>query len=298
LNPLSGILLVDKPPGPTSHQVVGRVRKVTGTRRVGHAGTLDPFASGLLLVLLGPSTRLSEYLLGLDKEYRVEMRLGVETTTHDPEGEIVSESPDWAGVTTAALEAAVGELQGPILQRPPRFSAKKVKGESAHRRARRGEEVELTPVEVTVYRMEVEEVQLPVVRMWLRCSSGTYVRALARDLGRTLGVGAHLTGLRRTSVGSFTVDQALHPDELEDSGTLENHLVSPSRALAHLPMYEVRLQEADRLRRGQFLPIGDQAGGTELPEGLPVRVLQNGELVAVAYRAGERLRPRKVFPHA
>ena len=295
MSALSGVLLLDKPPGPTSHDMVRHIRKAAGIRKVGHAGTLDPFASGLLLILVGSSTRLSQYLMGLEKEYRAGVLLGRETDTHDLEGEVVAETSAWEKLTRSDLEDAVQSFQGTTSQIPPRFSAKKVQGEPAHRRARRGEAVDLSPAEVTVYEMELEEVNLPRISLRIRCSSGTYVRALARDLGRSLGVGGHLTELRRTAVGSFRVASGLAPDELRGAGDLRDHLLSPSLALGHLPFYEVGAQEASRLRQGRFLELPAHLPRERVPEGSPIRVVRDGCLVAIASRVGEELRPRKVL---
>ncbi|MFC1575026.1 tRNA pseudouridine(55) synthase TruB [Gemmatimonadota bacterium] len=287
----TGILLVDKPSGPTSHDVVARVRRAAGSRKVGHAGTLDPFASGLLLLLLGPATRLSEYFLGMGKDYEAVARLGVETTTHDPEGDVVREDPGWKELRPDDVEEALAGLRGSLRQLPPSFSAKKVRGESAHHRARRGEVVELEPVTVTVESLVALDLQLPELRFRVRCSSGTYVRALARDLGRALGVGAHLTFLRRTGIGPFTLSSAHDLETVEKREDLPSLLLSPALALAHLPSLEVGPEEAMRICQGQFLPLQ----GEELPQDIPIRVLLGGELLAVAARKGDHLRPRKVF---
>ena len=291
MTPPSGILLVDKPVGPTSHDVVGKIRKAAQIRKVGHAGTLDPFASGLLLVLLGSATRLSEYFLGMDKEYEATVHLGVETASHDREGEIVSEDPGWKDVRIEELEAALEFLRGRISQRPPVYSAKKIQGEAAHRRVRRGEQVKLEPVEVEVYDLTVLEVELPRVRLEVRCSSGTYIRALARDLGRSLKVGGHLSALRRTAIGHFSGASASSLDALGDPEAIRANLLPPALALAHFPSFEVGPDDAARIRQGQPLP----AHGTEIPENTPVRVLLDGNLLAVATREGDRFRPRKVL---
>lgn len=287
----SGVLLVDKPVGPTSHDVVSRIRKAAGTRKVGHAGTLDPFASGLLLILLSQATRLSEYLLVLDKSYDATARLGVETSTHDSEGELVREDGNWAALTAAEVERALGAFEGPILQAPPRYSSKKVRGEAAHRRVRRGEEVVLDPVKVTVHSISLVGLDGPELRFQVRCSSGTYVRALARDLGRALGVGAHLTGLVRTGIGAFELGAAAPLNDLTDRASVENRLVPPAVAVSHMPAVDVCASDAVRIRQGQTVSIeGDQP-----PEGETVRVLCNGELLAVGTVSGGGIRPRKVM---
>jgi tRNA pseudouridine55 synthase len=287
----AGILLVDKAVGPTSHDVVSLVRKAAGMRRVGHAGTLDPFATGLLIVLLGQATRLSEYLLGLPKVYEATARLGIETTTDDPEGEVVAETPAWDEVTREAAEAVLASFSGDHLQEPPIYSAKKVKGEASHRRVRRGEEVSLQKAPVTIHEIALTNFALPEVGFRVRCSAGTYVRALGRDLGRSLGVGAHLKTLRRTGIGGFSVEDALSLSDLESGKLLEENLISPVAALSHLPAVEVGQADAVRIRQGQFLPLE----GRDLPEGEPVRILLEGGLLAIGARAGEQLRPRKVL---
>jgi tRNA pseudouridine55 synthase len=291
VNRLSGILLVDKPPGPTSHDVVDQVREAVGMRKVGHAGTLDPFASGLLLLLLGPATRLSEYLLGLDKSYRATVRLGIETSTHDPEGEVVREDSGWKSVSEADLGRALAEFRGTFLQTPPRYSSKKVGGEAAHRRVRRGEEVTLSAAEVVVHEILPLHYSPPEVGFHVRCSSGTYVRALARDLGRRLGVGAHLTGLVRTDVGSLELGMAAPLGALTDAAAIIGRLIPPALALAHLPAVEVSRSDAERIRHGQSITLGREG----FPEDQPVRILLEGDLLAMGGIDGERLRPRKVL---
>lgn len=286
-----GILLVDKPVGPTSHDVVAKVRRVAGLRRVGHAGTLDPFASGLLILLLGQATRLSEYLLGLDKDYLATARLGVETTTCDPEGEVVVENRGWEDLEAQEVGRALSSFLGRILQEPPVYSSKKIRGEAAHRRVRRGEVVQMKAVEVTVHRIKLLEFSPPEIRFQLSCSSGTYVRALGRDLGKKLGVGAHLTSLRRTGIGALSVDDSISLQELEDTREWQERLLSPARALSHLPAVSVGEEEVRRIRQGQDIPL---AGGAP-SQAAPVRILEKGELVAMGLVRGDRIRPKKVL---
>src|SRR3954452_20809526 len=217
----NGVLLVDKPEGITSHGVVARARRAYGTRKVGHAGTLDPMATGLLVLGLGPSTRLLTYLVGLDKVYLATVRLGLATTTDDREGEPLGESADARGVADADLAAATAALTGRIEQVPSSVSAIKVDGRRSYARVRAGEAVGLParPVTVTEFavlgRRDSDDVPGAVdVEVRVACSSGTYVRALARDLGAALGAGGHLTALRRTVVGPFDVQQAAALDAL------------------------------------------------------------------------------------
>ncbi|MFC5501251.1 tRNA pseudouridine(55) synthase TruB [Lysinimonas soli] len=235
--PAGGILLVDKPAGMTSHDVVARARRALGTRKIGHAGTLDPMATGLLVLGVGSSTRLLSYLVGLGKQYTATIRLGQASTTDDAEGEL-ADPVDASGVTRVALEAALERLRGPIEQVPSTFSAIKVDGRRSYDRARSGEEVVLAARAVTISRFEVlDERRVPSgadsefhdLDVVIDCSSGTYVRALARDLGSALGVGGHLTRLRRTSVGPFLVADAaaldgLGPDDLRPPAAIAREL--------------------------------------------------------------------------
>ena len=288
--PREGVLLVDKPSGPTSHDIVRDARAALDLRRVGHAGTLDPFASGLLLLCLGSSTRLSQYLSGTDKSYLATARLGVSTNTHDLDGEVVEASPRWRELDEPTVRDALTDFRGSIAQIPPRYSAKKVRGESAHRRIRRGEGVRLDSVPVRVHAIELVRFSPPFVGFTVRCSSGTYIRALARDLGRALGTGAHLTALRRILVGSMSVRQAVPADELRGTIPSAAHL-SPAGALAHLPAVRVDGEDAARLACGQAV----EPTLEPVPEADPVVVLEEGSLVAIGFGRGGVLRPRKVF---
>lgn len=228
----SGILLLDKPPGPTSHDLVAQTRRLLGTRKVGHAGTLDPMASGLMILGVGSATRLLGYLVGLDKEYTATVRLGAATTTDDAAGETTS-SADASGLSDAAIASAIEGLSGEICQVPSTFSAVKVLGRRAYDRARAGEAVELAPRGVTVSRFEVLQTRrgAAVIDLDVRVavSSGTYVRALARDLGAALGVGGHLRALRRERVGPFQVADAAKPD-----ADLAGNLMAPADVAARL----------------------------------------------------------------
>ena len=288
--PPEGVLPVDKPRGPTSHDMVARARKALGTRKIGHTGTLDPFATGLLLLCVGRSTRLAEYLTGMDKRYEAVARLGVATDTLDLEGRVVAESEGWAGLSADEIEAALGELRGPQDQVPPQFSAKKVRGEAMHRRARRGERVELEARPVVVHELKLLAWNPPELRFGVRCSSGTYIRALARDLGEALGVGAHLTELRRTAVGTFWVDRAVDGDHLET--VTEETWISGLEAVGHLPRRTVGAEAARALAQGRPLPLGNPGNAPDEPV---VAVACDGALVAIAEVSGGVLKPRKVL---
>jgi tRNA pseudouridine55 synthase len=241
-----GLVVVDKPTGMTSHDVVARVRRLAGTRRVGHAGTLDPMATGVLVVGIGRATRLLGHLAGHDKGYDATIRLGIATASDDADGAVVAEH-DASGVTDAAIEAAMSRLVGDIDQVPSSVSAIKVDGRRAYDRVRAGEEVELASRRVHVGELRLlrrRDVELDV---HVECSTGTYVRALARDLGRILDVGAHLTALRRTRVGEFTLDAARTLDSLAD------HLeVQPLAAAvaSSFPRWDADSDDARRLALG------------------------------------------------
>ena len=247
---LTGVLLVDKPGGMTSHDVVARVRRALGTRKVGHAGTLDPMATGLLLLGVGSSTRLLTYLVGLGKRYATTIRLGVSTATDDADGEVTA-SRDAGGVPRSRIDEEVAALTGELAQVPSAYSAVKVQGRRAYDRARAGEEVELAPRAVTVTRFELlaERRAASVVDLdaVIECSSGTYVRALARDLGAALGVGGHLTALRREAIGPFEVRDAVALDAVTSAA-----LVAPA-AIARrlLPVVELDEARAADLRHGR-----------------------------------------------
>lgn len=214
-----GLVIVDKPAGITSHDVVSRVRRLAGTRKVGHAGTLDPMATGVLVLGVNRATRLLGHLLGSDKSYAATIRLGVATTTDDAEGEVVATAATEA-VTEQQVRAGLAAMVGRIQQRPSSVSAIKVAGRRAYDRVRAGETVELPARTVDIHELQVTRVALPSVEISVRCSSGTYVRAIARDLGESLGVGGHLSALRRTAVGPYDVSGAHTLEELADDFAL------------------------------------------------------------------------------
>jgi tRNA pseudouridine55 synthase len=297
-----GLLLVDKPIGPTSHDMVQAARRVLGTRRIGHTGTLDPFASGLLLLAVGSMTRLVEYFHALTKVYVADLLLGEETDTYDPTGEVTARSDSWREVTATGIEAALGRFTGDIHQRPPEYSAKKVGGERSYQAARAGRSVELEPVPVRVYELGLEAFDPPRARIRTRVSTGTYVRALGRDLGRALGCGAHLTGLRRTAVGPFRVESAIQGAALaEDIPRTDPHWLPPARAVDWLQLREIDERELTLVRSGRRIErkrvVDGSAGPDEVPEvtNLPVALVAHGRLVAVAEREGDDLQPRKVL---
>jgi tRNA pseudouridine55 synthase len=285
------VAVVDKPAGWTSHDVVARARRLLGTRKVGHAGTLDPGATGVLLLGVGRATRLLRFLSALSKSYVGEVVLGVETTTLDDEGEVTA-THDMRGVGLDDVRAAAAAFVGDIDQVPPMVSAIKVGGRRLHELARAGEEVERAPRRVTVHRLEVGAVpgEPAVFRVSVSCSSGTYVRSLAADLGRALGGGAHLRRLRRTSVGSFGLDEAVALDELSPE-----RLRPPAAALRGRPTVPVDGDLATAVGHGKVLP--DEALGVGDGEPGPWAVLDPaGTLLAVYERHGPgRVKPAVVL---
>jgi tRNA pseudouridine55 synthase len=292
---LVGILPVDKPAGPTSHDVVARVRRLTGEGRVGHAGTLDPMATGLLVVLIGAYTRLAPYLTSASKSYEAAITFGSETDTDDAEGETVRTATIPPHVLTPDFaRARLAALLGPSLQAPPAYSAIKVEGRVAHRAARSGDPLDLQPREIHVMAADLiaMEADAATWQVAFTVSKGTYIRALARDLGRACGTAAHLSTLRRTASGEVALADAHTLDEVETAaaaGTLEELLADPIAALA-LPV--VATQDRAVLTGGRI----PAPAGTSLADGSSVAVTISGRLAGVYRVAGDRLEPAVVFP--
>lgn len=282
------MVAVRKPAGPTSHDIVELVRRRLGSVRAGHLGTLDPFASGVLVIVTGRATRLARFAAGWGKAYTGTIRLGTVTTTDDATGAPVATSDAWPTLDRAAVAAALARFRGPIAQRPPAFSAVKVEGERAYRRARRGETVALAERTVTVDTLELEELALPDVRFRAVVSGGTYLRSLARDVGEALGCGAHLAALARTAVGPFGLDAALTPETVT-SGSLE----PPELLVRDLPRRELTAEERDAAVHGR--PIATGSGNREAGS---VALFADGILVAVAEVEGDVLKPRVVVAEA
>lgn len=292
----SGLILIDKPAGLTSHDVVARVRKAAGTRKVGHAGTLDPMATGLLIVGLNSSTRLLTYIVGADKEYLATIRLGAASTTDDAEGELLEAAGQAAldAVAAEAIAAGIAELTGEIEQVPSSVSAIKVDGKRAYARVRAGEQVELQPRAVTVAEFELlatrREPGAIDLDVRVVCSSGTYIRSLARDLGAGLGVGGHLTALRRTRVGAFLVQDAHDLATLDPAAALVPAVDAATRLFERLDLTE---QQAIDLTHGRRIHVADREG----PGGEPVAaVAPNGALVGLVEFRGKEARTLVNFP--
>jgi tRNA pseudouridine55 synthase len=276
---------MDKAPGPTSHDVVAMVRRALGMRRVGHGGTLDPFASGVLPILIGRATRLAPFLQDLPKQYEGVLRLGITTDTDDAEGAVVREEGDWRQVDQTMLAAAMQALTGRLEQIPPAYSAKKVSGVPAHRLARRGRSVALAPRPVTVMRFECTARTGPDVGFTADVGSGTYIRALARDLGQRLGCGAHLRSLRRTAVGPWTVAQATPIEPWPDRLPVQPALA----AVVHLRHRILASDEAEAVAHGRPITRVDRGADG------PVALLADGALLAVGVSEGEGVHPQVVL---
>ena len=279
-------MLVAKPAGPTSHDVVDVVRRALGEERVGHLGTLDPFAKGLLVLVVGRATRLAPFAAEWPKSYDGVIRLGVTTDTDDLTGNVVATAP-WTGITPAQLAEVIGRFRGGYEQTPPAYSAVKVAGERAYRRARRGEVVALEPRSVEIRELEIVEAAVPDLEFRATVSAGTYLRSLARDIGAALGCGAHLAALRRTAVGPLKLDDAVAPEAVTARG---GALRDAAILVAHLPRREVDKKERDAVLHGR--PIASTAGpadGRRL-----TAVFEGDELLAVAEQVGDLLKPRVV----
>jgi tRNA pseudouridine55 synthase len=292
------VLVVDKPAGPTSHDIVAVVRRRFRGAKVGHTGTLDPFATGVLPVVIGRATRLARYLSGADKEYDALIRLGLVTDTWDATGTVVGETPAGSPIPSAgALADALGSYRGTWMQTPPAFSAKLAAGVRAYEQARRGESVELAPVAVTVSALELLSVDGPLVRIRLVSSAGFYVRALAHDLGVKLGTGATLQGLRRLRSGPFGLGDAVTLDAVVQADVAAK--VLPLEALlTDRPAVTLTQEGADRIAHGREVGPAQCAGGPSgAPAGAEVRLLDpGGRLLAVgAAMPGGVLRPAVVL---
>jgi tRNA pseudouridine55 synthase len=287
---MNGFLNINKPTGLTSHDVVARVRRLAGKGvKVGHAGTLDPAADGVLPLALGSATRLIEYLTDARKGYRGVVQLGVQTDSDDAEGAVIAERPV-PPLDAATIEAAVAPLRGVIQQIPPAYSAIHVGGKRAYDLARSGEHVELAPRTVTIERLDVVAMTNTTLTIDVECSKGTYIRALARDIGENLGCGAHLAALTRTFVGAFTLENATALADLQaHPELLAARLLAPETAISDWPAVSLDAVATQRIRNGMPLTLPDQPGER-------VRAhTADGALVGLLARAGEQWRPVKVL---
>ena len=292
---VSGVLVVDKPVGLTSHDVVQIIRRGTGIRRAGHTGTLDPRASGVLVILIGPAVRLSEFVSASDKRYQATIRLGGSTDTYDEEGVVTnSATVNVEDISEEYFDEVLQRFVGEIEQVPPPYSAVKVQGRKAYDMAREGEEVDLSPRIINVYNLEVLEWAPPEVVIDVYCSSGTYVRSLANDMGKALGTGAYLVGLRRTKSGRFTLRDAVPLRRLQeafDAGIWYRYLIPAAEALADWPMVELDADQVELVRHGHRVPAEPEQ------KGWARGVSQQGDLVALLEvdEVSQEWQPRKVF---
>jgi tRNA pseudouridine55 synthase len=291
-NVVSGVFVIDKPVGLTSHDVVQIVRRGTGIRRAGHTGTLDPRASGVLVVLLGPAVRLSEFISASDKRYQATIRLGSRTDTYDSEGIPSEEMP--VDISEEEFIELINGFEGESEQVPPPYSAVKVKGQKAYDLARKGEEVDLEPRIINVYNLDLLEWAPPEVVVDVYCSSGTYVRSLANDIGEKLEIGAHLVGLRRTRSGQFTLRDSISLRRLReafDTGTWAQHLIPAAEALSDWETIVLDGDLLEKVRHGHRFPAKEDESGWARA------ITEQGDLVALVEVVEEdrEWQPRKVF---
>jgi len=286
---VEGVLNVDKPHGLTSHDVVNQVRRISGIRRIGHAGTLDPLATGVLLLCLGRTTRLVEYLVGQPKTYEAVIRLGQTTNTYDAEGQVMVDQP--VAVSIDGIRAALPHFRGVIQQRPPLYSAIKRGGRPLYKLARQGIEVEIPLRTVTIYELQLLSWATPLLTIRVVCSAGTYIRSLAHDLGQVLGCGGHIAALRRTAVGVFKVETAVPLTGLKTENLFD--FLQPSEvAVQHLPRLDLSAVDAATLQQGRQV-----ARQVDQPQAELVRAYDlSGHFIGVVVANGPHWCARKMFP--
>ncbi|MBL8147074.1 MAG: tRNA pseudouridine(55) synthase TruB [Anaerolineae bacterium] len=287
---LSGVLNVDKPLGMTSHDVVARVRRTLGIKRVGHAGTLDPLATGVLLVCVGTATRFSEFLMASSKTYVADVILGRETTTDDAEGEITVEASA-SHLDFASISAALPAFSGDILQVPPAYSAIKQGGRKLYEMARKGQAVAAAPRRVRIDAIRLLDWTPPIARLEVVCGPGTYIRSLARDLGRALGPGGSLAALRRTASGGFRAEDGLTDAGLSNPAILRERLISLRQALADWPEVQLDAKQLADIRMGRRLP----ADPPPAPDTLALAIAPSGSVAALLRAAPDGWQPDKVL---
>jgi tRNA pseudouridine55 synthase len=292
---LSGVLVIDKPSGVTSHDVIKKLRGILGTQRIGHTGTLDPMASGVLLACVGEATKVVQFLVGWDKKYEAQIRLGITTDTYDADGEIVQTKDDLS-LSEGDILKAIHSFEGKIWQVPPLHSAIKYKGKKLYQYARARQRVPVKKREVEIKELEVLNINVPYLKLKIGCSKGTYIRSLAHDLGQRLGCGAHLLSLRRTQVGRFKIQEALTLEDVFSSvanDKLKDFFVPVEKALDHLPTVVVREGFAQRIRNGVPLfptSVSSIEGDFEQNQTISIR---NGEKKIIAI--GKALCSSEVF---
>lgn len=289
---MDGVFVLDKPGGISSHDAVGAMRRIAGTRRVGHLGTLDPIATGVLPLVVGRATRLSQFFLGHDRAYEAWIRCGFSTASYDRAGEMVGEQQK-VELDPRLVEEALSQFRGRQLQMPPAVSAKKIKGVPAYKLARQNKTVELEPVEIEIYELELLETVGDRFRIHVRCSAGTYIRTLAHEVGIKLGCGAHIDELRRTAVGEFGLDAARTKEQLQtlsDEGRLEEAMVCPEELLPELPARRVDQNAATRISHGQDFEVAAFLTGS--PAMRVKAISADGRLLAI----GELKLPTRYHP--
>ncbi len=300
---VSGFLIVNKPKGITSHDVVARIRKLSKQRKVGHTGTLDPMATGVLLVCLGQATRLIEYMVTSRKQYRATIGFGVSTNTHDAEGEITAQN-NISTLTASQIKEALPQFTGTIQQIPPMFSAIKQGGRPLYKRARAGEIVELPPRSVTIYNLDWINWEPPDLTLDVTCSSGTYIRSLARDLGDAVGTGAHLAGLIRTANGPWKLEQATSLETLENAGfpDWKQFLQPLDQAILHLPSVQLNSEATQHIIHGRQIELAPTIAGRHADNQPPTELLRayssDGKFLAVLKSIDPQKnswKPKKVF---
>lgn len=293
--PVSGLLNINKPKGITSHDVVARIRKLAGQRRVGHAGTLDPLATGVLLVCLGQATRLIEYLTPGQKQYRATFCFGLTTDTLDAEGRVLAEK-DISSLTETNLRQVLPAFVGRLNQIPPLFSAIKKDGQPLYKRARAGQTIEVEPRPITIFAIDWVTWQPPHLTLDITCSPGTYIRSLARDVGEAVGTGAHLIGLTRTASGPWHLDEAVSLEQLEHDPNWLRYLHAPDRAITHLPQVILTEDMMLRVIQGQKIELDLELSAAHLPV---VRAYTSGgdflAILTLAEPNAKLWQPKKVF---
>lgn len=284
---ISGVLVIDKPVGPTSHTVVSRVKKILGTK-VGHTGTLDPAASGVLPLVLGRATRLAQFILAADKVYQAEIRLGVETDTYDAEGEVVAEQtvPDFSD---QEIEQALDQFRGKVEQIPPMYSAIKIQGERLYKAARRNEVVERPARSIEIFRLDLAGRDEQSLKIEVHCSSGTYIRSLAHDLGQLLGCGAHLQQLRRTRTGAFDLASAITLEEVAEKG--ETALIPVEALLPEYPRLELSPSQAEKVRHGNSFTLEEGSSSGSSSDQDVVRLFEDARLIALGKLLTDEVKP-------
>ena len=295
---MDGILIIDKPAGITSHDVVSRVRRILRTQRIGHTGTLDPFATGVMVVLVGQATRLAQFLDKDEKEYEAVVRFGFETDTGDRTGSPKPNDPNPRSLSVGEVRSVLDNFRGEIMQTPPMYSAKKVDGKRLYEHARKGENIERKSVAVTIYELElIGEPQGGDVGIKVTCSAGTYIRTMAEEIGREAGSAAHLAVLRRTRAGKFTINQSLTLEQLEQLEQLDDpssRLIAMKDAVSHLPTMTLPVDRIERTKNG----LATRAEDARFKDGEAVQMQDAAEnLLAIGlYNATENnVRPKVVF---